>query len=305
MSTLTDPTHGFFIIDKPIGLTSHDVVRQIRHVLPRKTKVGHTGTLDPFATGVLIITIGQTTRLSEYTLSLPKTYRATIHMGETSTTDDGTGLITSIPETEEPTLQAINATMGSFKGVIQQVPPAYAAIKVKGKKLYEYAREGRVVERQPRSVIIYDLTVESYTYPTLTLTVTCGSGTYIRSLGRDIGEVLKTGAYVQELRRTAIGPFTEQKAKGLEDLTAQAWPQYLQPSEQLISHLPRIAIASVNVAKFKSGGSVLVEHSPETSNGATPEFNSVAIFTSENTFLGIGRYDSSTSLLHPQKVLTM
>lgn len=301
--TSTQP-HGFFNIDKPAGLTSHDVVAQIRRCLPPKTKVGHTGTLDPFATGVLLITVGQATRLSEYTLTLSKTYTAAIRLGATSTTDDKMGQITEAQTVAQPTAEEVRTVLSSYVGTIKQIPPAYAAIKIQGKKLYEYAREGKQVAAPARTVRISNITLDSYIFPLLTLTVTCGSGTYIRSLGRDIGEDLQTGAYVQDLRRTAIGDFTEQKAIELEEISRSSWQRQLLPASELVQHLPAIHIPELNVAKFQSGGSVPVEHSVLSPKGATKNAISLAVFAQNGKLLGIGQYDEATSLLSPQKVLT-
>ncbi|MEX1112556.1 MAG: tRNA pseudouridine(55) synthase TruB, partial [Candidatus Andersenbacteria bacterium] len=263
------------------------------------------GTLDPFATGVLLITVGQATRLSEYTLQLPKTYTATIHLGATSTTDDKMGEITEVKAPPKPTKEDIETTLASYIGTIQQIPPAYAAIKVKGKKLYEYAREGKAVTVPPRVVHISNITLNSYEFPLLTISVTCSSGTYIRSLARDIGKDLGTGAYVQELRRGAIGEFNEQKAIVLETAFLTAWQKHLQPASDLIPYLPSIYLTAPNVAKFQSGGSVPVEHSAFTSPQPPDTTIPIAVFASKNDLIGIGQYDASTSTLSPQKVLTI
>lgn len=296
------PLQGFLIIDKPKDYTSHDVVAIIRKAIRThhdvsKVKVGHTGTLDPFATGVLLVTVGQATRLGEYTNNLPKTYTATITLGATSDTDDIEGTLTQSTHTHIPSEQEVRNSLTTFTGPIAQVPPAYAAIKVKGKKLYEYAREGRDVERPARNVTIHSLTLTQYTYPHVSIEVVCSAGTYIRSLGRDIGENLKTGGYVSTLRRTAIGTLTEQKAISLESIKDAPITPHLHPAQELISHLPIARIDETNVAKFKNGGMVTpVKHV----SSAQP----VAVYSTHDTFLGIALYDPTEKVLSPQKVLT-
>ncbi|MBI3255768.1 MAG: tRNA pseudouridine(55) synthase TruB [Candidatus Andersenbacteria bacterium] len=260
--TSTHNTIGFFIIDKPAGLSSHDVVGQVRAITGIK-RVGHTGTLDPFATGVLLVPIGSATRLTEYTHSLPKTYEAEITLGATSDTDDLTGQITQTLSTPQGCRKGeIQATLQKFVGEIQQIPPAYAAIKVKGKKLYQYARQGKAVAIKPRTVTIHSIELLEYAYPIIKIRVTVSAGTYIRALARDIGKALKTGAYVSALRRTAIGKFTIQDSNKLSQITSENWPQLTHNPIELVGHLPQIKVDATNVAKLQQGREVQVS-SPE------------------------------------------
>jgi len=210
MSKAENTTSGVLIIDKPIGITSHDVINQVRK-LANTRQVGHAGTLDPFATGVLIVAVGSATRLLEYTGGLPKTYQAEITLGASSDTDDKTGKLTPHPNKKPIDRGVVDEVVQSFAGPQEQIPPIYAAIKVEGKKLYEYARAGEKVPVKPRSIIIHDIKLTNYKHPNLTIETTVSSGTYIRALARDIGESLHTSAYTKNLRRTAIGTFTEQK----------------------------------------------------------------------------------------------
>lgn len=206
---------GIFLVDKPKGWTSHDVVAKVRNNLKsevgKKIKVGHTGTLDPMATGLLILVVGSyTKRAAEFSKS-DKTYEAVVKLGETSTTGDGEGEITPVSDTI-PDEKSVREALESFKGEIEQAPPAYSAVKVDGKRAYKLARQGKEVKIEPRKVKIYGITDIKYDYPSLSFTVKVSSGTYIRSLARDIGEKLGVGAHLTALKRTQIGDFSLKKA---------------------------------------------------------------------------------------------
>lgn len=197
---------GFLLIDKPSGWTSHDVVAYLRGKLGVK-KIGHAGTLDPFATGLLIVGVGPATkRLSEF-LKMDKSYEATIRLGARSDTDDRTGTITpTSPPPVEQREETIRQALGRFVGTIEQVPPAYSAKKINGEKMYDLARRGIVVEQKPVAVTIHSIELLDYHWPLVRIRVAVSSGTYIRALARDLGEKLGIGAYLEELRRTSIGP---------------------------------------------------------------------------------------------------
>ena len=223
---LTDD--GILLIDKPVDWTSFDVVAKLRGarraalkasgVVPtkRQLKVGHAGTLDPFATGLLIILLGDATRRSDEFLKQDKTYEATITLGATSTTGDPEGEITvfknglSVPQ--HPDQQMIQAVLQEFIGTITQTPPAYSAIKINGQRAYKLARKGTAVEMPTRQVTIHSLELVKYSYPELKIRTRVSSGTYIRSLAEDIGTALGTGAYCSQLRRTSIGSLTVESA---------------------------------------------------------------------------------------------
>jgi len=207
---------NFLLIDKPKDWTSHDAVAKIRGIARKETgqkkiKVGHAGTLDPFATGLLIVGIGReaTKRLDEFK-ALPKTYIATLKLGATSDTQDSAGVITKTFKhlnTQTISEEKIKSVLKQFIGKQLQTPPMYSAKKVGGKKLYELARKGIEIERQPNEIEIYDIKLLNYKYPDLQIEVDCSTGTYIRTLAYDIGEKLNTGAYCDELRRTKIGDY--------------------------------------------------------------------------------------------------
>lgn len=219
--TSIKPPH-FLLINKPTGWTSFDAVNFIRKIAraksgQKKIRVGHAGTLDPFATGLLIVGVGReaTKKLDEFK-SLPKTYVATIRLGATSTTGDPTGKITVTPPSPSPLLRGgVKKILKSFVGKQLQTPPMFSAKKIAGQKLYELARQGKVVERQPSEIEIYKIKLLDYAYPNLKIEVSCSTGTYIRTLAEDIGKKLGPGAYCVELVRTKIGKY---KLKNAEDL---------------------------------------------------------------------------------------
>jgi tRNA pseudouridine55 synthase len=205
---------GILLVDKPKSWTSFDVVNYVRKMVataegkkPKNTKVGHTGTLDPLATGLLVLLVGKEyTRRATELMKLDKTYEVTMKLGEMSSTGDQEGEKTVTSDTI-PTLEAIQQALGTFQGDIMQVPPAFSAMKINGQRAYKLARAGKTVELAARPVTIYSNELTSYDYPYVTFTSQVGSGTYIRSLVEDLGKVLGTGAYMSDLRRTRIGDF--------------------------------------------------------------------------------------------------
>ncbi len=254
---------GFLLIDKPIGPTSHDIVDKVRRITGEK-RVGHAGTLDPFASGLLIVGVGrEATREFSKLVGLDKTYEAVFVLGASSDTDDRMGTIRACAPLPTSPLagqaaalaggggrDAITDAIKQFTGEISQIPPAYSAIKIGGKKMYEAAREGKPLEAKPRAVNVYAINIglispmgpiqETDTNPpqtALTLTIHCSSGTYIRAIARDLGRALGTGGYVQELHRTSIGPFTIQEAVKLENLKPDSWKKSLISVESLLTRL--------------------------------------------------------------------
>lgn len=208
---------GILLIDKPVGLTSNFVVTKVKKLLGAK-KVGHAGTLDPFATGILVILLGNYTRLAEYFLNLPKEYIAKIELGKTTNTYDIDGEILSIKPTKHIDFTQVKNTINSFVGEIEQVPPLYSAIKIRGKRAYELARKGKELDLPPRKVNIYKIEILKFDNPYIEISVTCSAGTYIRSLANDIGKKLGCGAYVKELRRTKIDNFNIYDAMSLKEM---------------------------------------------------------------------------------------
>src|SRR5512139_3782625 len=208
---------GVLVVDKPVGMTSHDVVQAIRNGTNLR-RAGHTGTLDPRASGVLVVLVGPAVRLSEYVSASDKRYQATIHLGSTTDTYDAEGKITSSGSVDNITEEQFEEALQQFIGEIQQVPPPYSAIKIQGRKAYEMAREGEEVELQPRTIQVYSLELLEWNPPEAVIDVFCSSGTYVRSLANDLGDALGCGAHLVGLRRTKSGRFTLRDAVSLRRL---------------------------------------------------------------------------------------
>lgn len=214
------PFDGIINLDKPPSLTSARAVDRIKRVLPRGTKVGHAGTLDPFATGVLLVLVGKATKWSERLMDQPKEYETTIKLGATTETDDLEAEEIAYPNAAEPSRAAIESALAALTGIVQQRPPDFSAMKVAGHRAYQLARSGNPVELQARPVRIDAIEILDWHWPLLKLRIACGRGTYIRSIARDLGEALKTGGYLTQLRRTRIGRFTASEAIPLDQLSA-------------------------------------------------------------------------------------
>lgn len=208
--------NGVLVVDKPAGLTSHDVVDRVRRLTSIR-RVGHTGTLDPMATGVLGVLLGPATRLAQFATQGEKRYWGVLRLGQTTSTYDADGMIVD-EKAVEVDLEDIRSVLPQFCGTIDQLPPMVSAIRVNGKRLYEHARQGEEIQRTPRSVTIFSMTILDWTSPDLTFEVSCSAGTYIRSLAHDIGQVLGCGGHLRALRRTASGPFELGQSRSLEDL---------------------------------------------------------------------------------------
>ena len=221
---------GVINLDKPAGTSSARVVDAVKRLLPRGTKIGHAGTLDPFATGVLLMLVGRATKSCERLMDEPKQYEATVKLGATTATDD--------PESPEvPSLgvrpapqEKVKTEVQKLTGVILQRPPAYSAMKVDGQRAYDLARRGKPVELEARPVKVYGIEILAYAWPLLRLRIDCGRGTYVRSLARDLGQALGVGGYLTELRRTRVGHFTVDASVTLETLAAEGVLHHLRPS---------------------------------------------------------------------------
>ncbi len=228
MKPMEGAPSGFLLVDKPVGPTSHDIVDTVRRVLHTR-KVGHAGTLDPFASGLLILAVGAMTKQISKFVGLDKSYEATLRFGASSDTMDRTGKIEQ-KECAAVSEAHLETILSEFRGEIDQVPPMYSAKKVGGKKLYELAREGKEIERKPVRVTIHELALVSFSWPTAVVRTRVSSGTYIRALADDIGKALGCGAYLEELRRTMIGSYR------IEDAVA---PNEVFSSALFIDALPR------------------------------------------------------------------
>ena len=243
---------GFLNVDKPAGITSRDVVNRVQRLV-RPDKAGHAGTLDPLATGVLVVAIGSATRLVEYVQRLPKIYQGTFLFGRMSDTEDVEGAVIELTDAPIPGLAEIEAALPTFVGTIEQRPPAYSAVKVAGKRAYKMARRGETVELAARPVEIHSLKLVRYEYPELELLVHCGSGTYIRSLGRDLAESLGTAAVMSQLRRLAIGPFQIEDAVDLNDLSPDLIKDRLLPLTMALGGIPRVVVSPEEVVRLAKG----------------------------------------------------
>jgi tRNA pseudouridine55 synthase len=251
---------GLLNLDKPAGISSRDAVNRVQRPV-KPLKVGHAGTLDPLATGVLVVGIGQATRLVEYVQRMPKTYRATFLLGRTSDTEDIEGQITELPAAPVPSEGELRAAVPQFLGTIQQTPPAFSAVKVGGKRAYALARRGQPPELAARPVEIHGIDVLEYAYPQLVLRIRCGSGTYVRSLGRDLARAVGTDAVMSALQREAIGPFRIEDAIDPEWLSLEVIRSRLLPAVKALGDMPRVSITAEERLRLLQGQSISNRHS--------------------------------------------
>ncbi len=246
---------GILNVNKPGGMTSRRAVDLVLRAV-RPAKVGHAGTLDPLATGVLVVCVGAATRLIEYVQRMPKGYTGTFLLGRHSPTEDVDGEVTELDSPPVPTRRQIVAAGKSLVGRIEQRPPAYSALKVGGRRAYKLARQGEKVELPPRPVDVYRLDVESYEYPELLLRIECGSGTYVRSLGRDLAESLGTAAVMSALVRTSIGQFRVEDAVAPGEITRENCTEHLLPALQAVQRLPRVELSPGEISQIGNGQSI-------------------------------------------------
>lgn len=303
---------GVLVIDKPAGLTSHDVVGRTRHILHQR-RIGHTGTLDPFATGVLVVMVGKGTRLAQFLSGVDKEYEAIIRLGYSTDTGDRTGKPISGPPTNggKWTEDEIEAALQSLRGNIDQVPPMYSAKKVEGKKLYELARRGETVERKPVRVCIYEFAairpegqlIKDNLDGTFDFhaRVSCSSGTYVRTLAEDFGKRLYVGAHLAELRRTRVGDLTIAQAITLDELkihfAEESLGSVVLPLNAALSQLPFVHLSDEDVRRANHGREVSVAES-EWADG-----ENVKMCDAGDELIAIGQYDANAKRLHPRVVL--
>jgi tRNA pseudouridine55 synthase len=289
------------VISKPSGLTSRDVVNRAQEWFPRGTKIGHTGTLDPLATGVLVLCIGAATRLTEYVQRMQKTYRAGILLGSRSNTEDADGTIAAVAVDTPPVLADVERCLQSFVGEIDQVPPGFSAAKVMGQRAYALARRGEEVSLTPRRVRIDSIEVLNYEYPRLVIEVRCGKGTYIRSLARDLGERLSCGGLIETLRRTRVGPFTSEQAQCIGPLVEE--PAMIRasllPLRAAVADLEPVTIRSAEVAQIRQGTAVRFNEMRLAGVGE------VAVCDERGDLVAVARVDHERGLLRPEKVLNV
>lgn len=247
-----DLVDGVLLLDKPVGWSSNDALIKAKRVLNAK-KAGHTGTLDPFATGLLPLCFGEATKFAQDLLEADKTYETLVHLGQSTDTGDTEGAVVATREVNV-TREQIEAVLARFRGPILQTPPMYSALKRDGKPLYEYARAGITLEREARPVTIHSLELLDYQAPFLKLSVTCSKGTYIRVLGEDIGNALGCGAHLNALRRTRVGTLTMDGVITLDALNEHAAPaSLLAPVDALLSSFPAVALTADLAKRFLQG----------------------------------------------------
>ncbi|MBK9207218.1 MAG: tRNA pseudouridine(55) synthase TruB [Anaerolineales bacterium] len=256
---------GALVVDKPVGMTSHDVVQAIRNGTGLR-RAGHTGTLDPRASGVLVILVGPAVRLSEYVSASDKRYQAIIRLGGSTDTFDAEGLVTPTKNPVDVTEAQFEEALKTFIGEIEQTPPPYSAVKVQGRKAYEMAREGEEVELAPRKITVHHLEVLEWAPPEVVIDVHCSSGTYVRSLANDLGVMLGSGAYLVGLRRTKSGRFSLRDSVPLrklqESFTAGNWYQYLIPAAEALGDWPAVELNPDEVEGVRHGHRVKVVGDP-------------------------------------------
>jgi tRNA pseudouridine55 synthase len=287
------------LFDKPIGWSSNAALQRVKWLF-QAAKAGHTGSLDPLATGLLPICFGQATKFSSFLLDADKYYRVRLRLGQTTTTADAEGECLTTTSTAHLNEAMIHDVIPRFVGVIQQCPPMYSAVKYQGQRLYKLARAGQEVDRQPRSVTIKELKVVDIALPEVELDVHCSKGTYIRVLAEDIGQALACGAHIIALRRTGVEPYHEQRLPhpliGLQEIEAQAptrIPDHISPADQFASldahllpldqalqHFPEVQLSANTTFYLRQGQSVLVPHAPTT--------GIVRLYDPNRKFLGIG-----------------
>jgi len=293
-------SNGLLVVDKPGGMTSRAAVDRALAWFPRGTRLGHTGTLDPLATGVLVLCVGVATRLTEYVQRMEKTYRAGLLLGARSTTDDADGTVEAVQVDRPPDQGTVVCRLREFLGVIAQAPPAFSAAKVTGRRAYDLARQGKEVVLEARTVQIYQIDLLRYDYPRLDLEVRCGKGTYLRSLARDLGERLGCGGLIETLRRTRVGPFHAAGALHLETDAGTARGRLLSPAAA-VADLPRLTLADAEVARLRQGQAVAVGGSTAVAHLAAGA--EVAVFGPGDRLAAIAVHDPAAHCLRPAKVL--
>lgn len=289
--------NGVLLLDKPYGFSSNQALQKVKW-LYQAQKAGHTGTLDPLATGVLPICLGEATKFAQHLTDENKTYVATVKFGVTTTTGDKEGDVVSQVDCEISRAQ-IEQVLPQFMGEITQVPPMYSALKVNGKPLYEYARDGVELERKPRQVTIYALRVLGCADNSAEIEVTCSKGTYIRTLGEDIGKALQAGAHLTALRRTATATYQIAHTvtiEALEQMTAEQRDALLLPVDTAITALPKVELQDDAAYYFKQGNPVWV-------SGSIPA-GELRIYSEAGLFLGVG-FQQRDGRIAPKRVVNL
>jgi len=289
---------GILNIDKPSGKTSYSVVALVKR-LSGERRVGHAGTLDPAATGVLPVCLGQATRIVEFLVNTTKTYRAEIELGVATDTFDASGTVTYCADPSSIDLDKLQSALSSFRGSIRQTPPMYSALKHRGQPLYKLARAGVNIERRSRPVTVHHLELVSWQIPFAALEIECSKGTYIRSLAHDLGQALGCGAHLKNLVRTRCGIFDIKNAVSLDQLEEafrkENLQAYLYPIDSVIRDMPSVVVDEVAEAALKNGNSIAIVDSLDTGKLCRA-------YSPNGRFLGILRYLHDKGLWQPKKV---
>ncbi len=274
--------NGLLVIDKPGGITSRDAVNRVQRWFPKKTKIGHTGTLDPLATGVLVVCVGAATRLADYVQAMGKSYASRFRLGAHSTTDDADGEVTEMLGAVPPTREQIEFTLALLTGAVLQVPPAFSALKVGGRRAHDLARQGKDLALAARGVRIDAIRVTGFAWPWLDVEVDCGKGTYIRSIARDLGDLLGCGGLVQTLRRTRVGPFAAEQG-----LSPDADPTSVKllPMSAAVAGMERFTLTADEVRRIRQGQRIAIASAVETSQ--PPEATEVSVVDEMGELVGI------------------
>ena len=298
--------HGILNVDKPEGSTSFRVVARVRG-LSRVKKVGHAGTLDPAATGVLLVCLGQAVRVSEYLMELPKTYLGTVRLGLATDTYDATGATVFEGDAETVGERAVRAALETLERQEEQVPPIYSAIKVGGTPAHRLARAGQHVSLRPRAAKIERISLLSFQTPIVDIEVRCGKGTYIRTLADDLGRILGCGAHLQSLRRTAVGPFDVDDAVSIDRLerafAGGTWQDFLRPMDYGLGHLPAVSLDMESEKDVRHGCPLNAGSSPFARMADAPEGQRCRAYGEDGAFIGILQYDRDSRHWKPRKVL--
>jgi len=282
------PVDGILLLDKPAGVSSNHALQQVKRLF-QAAKAGHTGSLDPLATGLLPLCLGNSTKFSAFLLDADKRYRVTVTLGVTTDSADADGNVLETRPIDGVDAAAVAAVLPRFMGSIEQLPPMYSAVKHQGQRLYKLAREGKEVERTPRTVQIFALELKSFTPPTLELDVHCSKGTYVRTLAEEIGEALGCGAHVSALRRTGVGPYVEGETRfvTMADVEAAAQEEghaaldaLLLPLDSVLGHCPALRLSADAAFYLRQGQPVLVPQAPTE--------GLVRLYAAGDEFLGIG-----------------
>lgn len=290
-------THsGILNVNKTTGITSHDVVARVRRIL-RQRRVGHAGTLDPLATGVLLICVGQATRLAEYLMDTVKVYRARLRLGLTTDTHDAEGRVVAEAPVQV-TEDEVRRALANFLGPIEQVPPMYSALKREGTPLYRLARQGIEVSREPRQIEIHELLLEAWSPPQLTIRIVCSSGTYIRALARDLGQWLGCGAHVAALTRLACGPFTLEGAIRLRELAQAVAEGRLDE----VMHPPDAAVANWPPLILDEEAGWRMTHGQPVAGAPMGDGEWARVYSQKGEFLAIARWNPVGGCWQPHKV---